>query len=110
LRHHEEPTDLDPGQDAKLRYLHARYPRDAAQCSADPAEDSFWIFVDLSSKHPEYFAVPRWWIRNNIWEVHTAYLARDEQERGHPRESDHHGIPVNRIEQWRARWDILGIF
>ena len=63
---------------------HAHFGRDAAQCSEDPAEDSFWIFVDLSSEHPEYFVAPRWWVRNNIWEVHTAYLARWEQEHGHP--------------------------
>jgi hypothetical protein len=27
---------------------HARHPRDAAQCSEDPSEDAFWIFVDLA--------------------------------------------------------------
>ena len=49
-------------------------------------------------------------MRNNIWEVHTAYLARWEQKHGRQRESQHHGILVNRIEHWRGRWDILGIF
>jgi hypothetical protein len=89
---------------------HAHFGRDAAQCSEDPAEGSFWIFVDLSPDHPEYFVAPRWWVRNNIWEVHTAYLARWEREHGHPRESQHHGIQIDRIERWRGRWDILGIF
>ena len=89
---------------------HAHFGRDAAQCSEDPAEASFWIFVDLSSEHPEYFVAPRWWVRNNIWEIHTTYLARWEREHGHPRKSQHHGIQVNRIEQWRGRWDILRIF
>lgn len=89
---------------------HAHFGRDAAQCSEDPGEDSFWIFVDLSSDHPEYFVTPRWWMRNDIWKVHTDYLARWEREHGHPRESQHHGILAKRIEQWRGRWDILGIF
>jgi len=90
---------------------HARFnPNDAEQGSENPAEDSFWVFVDLSPEHPEYFVVPRWWIRNNIWEEHTAYLARYERERGYPRKSDHHGIKLDRIEQWRGRWGVLGIF
>ena len=89
---------------------HARYPEDAAECGEDAAETSFWVFVDLGGEHPAYYVVPRWWIRNNIWEVHTAFLARYEQKHGRPRESDHHGIPVDRIEQWRGRWDVLGIF
>lgn len=33
---------------------HARHPRDAAQCSEDPSEDAFWIFVDLALEHPDY--------------------------------------------------------
>jgi hypothetical protein len=45
---------------------HAHFGRDAAPCSEDPAEHSFWIFVDLSSDDPEYFVAPRWWVRNNI--------------------------------------------
>lgn len=71
---------------------HARYPRDAAKCDVDPDETAFWIFVDLGSEHPVYYVVPRSWMRNNIWETHTEYLQRYERERGHPRESDHHGI------------------
>lgn len=41
---------------------HARYPRDAAPCSEDLKEDSFWIFLDLSAEYPDYFVAPRWWV------------------------------------------------
>ena len=34
---------------------HARFPKDAAECSGDPAETSFWVFVDLGGGHPAYF-------------------------------------------------------
>lgn len=89
---------------------HARYPRDAATCGEDPDETSYWIFVDLGGEHPSYFIAPRWWVRNDIWQAHTAFLARYEQTHGQPRKSDHHGIPAQRIEEWRDRWDILRIF
>src|SRR2546425_13374374 len=49
---------------------HARFPEDAAECSDDPAETSFWIFVDLGGEHPAYFVAPRWWVRNDIWREH----------------------------------------
>ncbi len=60
---------------------HARYPRDAEECAEDPAEATFWIFVDLGAgQYPVYYVIPRWWIRNNIWQVHTAYLIRYKGE------------------------------
>jgi hypothetical protein len=89
---------------------HARFPKDAAECSEDPAETSFWVFVDLGGEHPAYFIAPRWWVRNDIWQDHTAYLSRFEKEHGHPRESTHHGIRTRRVERWRDSWDVLGIF
>ena len=89
---------------------HARYPRDAAHGTEDPGESSFWIFVNLGGEHPAYFIAPRWWVRNDIWVAHHAFLARYEQEHGRARQSDHHGIPASRVERWRNRWDILGIF
>jgi len=39
-----------------------------------------------------------------------AYLARFEHQHGHKRESTHHGIQTRRVEQWRDRWGVLGIF
>jgi hypothetical protein len=89
---------------------HARFPKDAEECKEDAAETSYWVFVDLGGEHPAYFIAPRWWVRNDIWRDHTAYLNRWEREHGHPRESSHHGIQTRRVEQWRDRWDVLGIF
>jgi hypothetical protein len=88
---------------------HARYPKDAIKSSRLPHETHFWIFVDLEGEHPAYYVAPQWWIRNNILEEHTAFLADYEKKHGHKRESSHHGIPVRRVEQWRDRWDILDI-
>lgn len=88
---------------------HAQGSRDGAPGSRLRDETSFWVFVDLEPVHPAYYVAPRWWVRNNIWEVHSAYLARYEAQHGHPRDSDHHGIPASRVEEWSDRWDVLGI-
>lgn len=88
---------------------HARGSRDGAERSPDPDETSFWVLVDLGADRPVYFVVPRWWMQNDIFEHHTAYLARWEAEHGHPRSSDHHAIQTGRVESWRERWDVLGI-
>lgn len=74
-----------------------------------PGETSYWIFVDLGGDNPEYYIAPRWWVRNDIWENHTAYLSRYEQKHREQRQSDHHGIQVGRVAGWRDRWDVLGI-
>jgi hypothetical protein len=89
---------------------HARFPKVAAECVEDPGETSYWVFVDLGGEHPAYFIAPRWWVRNDIWRGHTAYLDRYRQKHGHQRESGHRGIHVGRVEQWRDRWDVPGIF
>jgi hypothetical protein len=89
---------------------HARGSRDGIQRIEDPAESSFWIFVDLAPAYPTFYVAPRWWVQNDIWTDHTAYLARYEREHGAPRDSDHHGILTQRVEQWRDRWDVLAIF
>jgi hypothetical protein len=78
---------------------HARLPRDAQEGPDDPLESSFWVFVDLGTERPGYFVVPRSWMRNDIWQHHTAYLLRYEEQHGHPRQSKHHGIETKRVEQ-----------
>ena len=88
---------------------HARVPRDAVAGGRD-TEDSFWVFVDLGPEHPTYFIAPRWWIRNDIHDAHGAFLARHGGTRPNSAESEHHGIPSHRVEQWRDRWDVLRIF
>jgi hypothetical protein len=80
---------------------------------ADPDEAGFWIFVDIGrdpEARPDYFVVPAWWVENSIHVVHAAYLSRHGGQRARNPESTHHAIPVSRLEEWRERWDILGIF
>lgn len=88
---------------------HARVPRDAQQSLPVDDESAFWVFVDLSAESPAYLVAPRWWIRNDIFETHTAFLARHGGVRPMSPESSHHAITLARIEQWRDRWDVLGI-
>ncbi|MDQ7837142.1 MAG: hypothetical protein RDU59_01425 [Thermodesulfobacteriota bacterium] len=75
-------------------------------------EISFWIFVDIEKldSPPVYYIVPDSWMRNDIYEVHQTYLARHGESRAHNSKSKHHGITAKRIEQWKGRWDLLGIF
>jgi hypothetical protein len=39
-------------------------------------EHNFWVFVDLGDGQtfPRYWIVPEWWIRNDIYQAHQAYL------------------------------------
>lgn len=74
-------------------------------------ETSFWVLVHLddSREHPQYWIVPKWWISNNIYEVHRKYLMRHGGHRARNPKSKHHAIDMKRIAQWKDRWDILGI-
>jgi hypothetical protein len=75
------------------------------------ADDRFWIMVDLKPEVPAYFVMPERWIANNIYQAHSDYLAKHGGVRpGNNPDSTHHAIQVLRIEQWRDRWDVLGIF
>lgn len=73
-------------------------------------ETSFWIFVDLSAHTPEFYIVPEWWIRNDIYRAHQEYLEKHGGVRPRTHDSQHHGIALDRIQQWKDRWDILGVF
>jgi hypothetical protein len=55
--------------------------------------------VDLEKQHPGYFIAPRWWVRNDIWQTASAYLALYENKHRHPRESQQHAITASRVEQ-----------
>lgn len=108
-------TDLSRRISIQVKTKHSgtwqvRGSREAEKCEENPAPDSFWIFVDLASAQPVYFVAPRWWVRNDIYDDYIPYLALYKQEHGCDRKSDHHAIAVKRIEQWRDRWDLLGIF
>ncbi|RMD60010.1 hypothetical protein D6833_10575 [Candidatus Parcubacteria bacterium] len=75
-------------------------------------ESSFWVFVDLGdmSTSPRYWVVPDWWIRDDIHKAHQAYLNKHGGTRPGNPSSTHHSINESRLEQWKERWDILGIF
>lgn len=78
----------------------------------EPPEPRFWIFVDLrkDDSEPAYFVVPEWWIQNDIHTTHEAYLARNRGKRARTAASTHHAIPLSRLQEWRDRWDLLGLF
>ncbi len=72
--------------------------------AGDPGDDRFWALVDLSAEHPVYFLLPAYWIENDIKSTDDAFRALHV-----PRVSTHHAIKTARVEQWRDRWDVLGI-
>lgn len=75
-------------------------------------ENVFWVFVDLgdSQSNPRYWIVPNWWIRNDIYNAHEAYLSRYGGKRASNPESTHHSIDESRLLEWAERWEILGVF
>lgn len=76
------------------------------------ADNKFWVFVDLPDApgQPSYFIAPEWWVLNDIYVHHGAYLAKHGGKRAVNPDSTHHAIKHARIEEWRNRWDILGLF
>jgi Holliday junction resolvase-like predicted endonuclease len=79
-----------------------------------PIEDekNFWVFVDLGDldAHPRFWIVPDWWIKDDIYKAHQAYLNRHGGHRASNPDSMHHAIDEKRLSQWQERWEILGIF
>lgn len=75
-------------------------------------ETNFWVFVDLGdlSAPPRYWVTPDWWIRDNIYKTHMAYLERHGGTRARNPDSTHHAIDETRLREWQGRWDILDIF
>ena len=75
-------------------------------------ETSFWVFVDLGDLNvsPRYWVVPDWWLRDNIYWTHKAYLDSHGGKRARSQDSTHHAIEEKRLQKWLDRWDILGIF
>jgi hypothetical protein len=85
-------------------------PMEPPATSSDVTE--FWVFVDLGdlSTSPRYWVVPDWWIRNDIYKTHQAYLASHGGKRARNQDSKHHAIDERRLQEWQACWGILGIF
>ena len=75
-------------------------------------ETNFWVFVDLSdaNSQPRYWIVPDWWMLDNIYKSHMAYLNRHGGTRARNPDLKHHAIEESRLGEWEGRWDILGIF
>lgn len=75
-------------------------------------ETNFWVFVDLGDldAFPRYWVAPDWWIKDDIYKVHLAYLNRHGGRRANNPDSTHHAIDENRLSEWQGRWEILGIF
>jgi hypothetical protein len=88
---------------------HANIARDGHIRQEDPLEEKFWIFVDLEPEHPDYYIAPAWWVENDIYEHHQAYLKQHGGHRAVNDRSQHHAIRANRLTAWKDRWDVLGI-
>jgi hypothetical protein len=78
--------------------------------SPEPESLRFWALVDLRSSPPDVYVIPEWWIENDIYESHRAYLAKRGGRRARNPDSKHHAITVARVAEWRGRWELLGIF
>jgi hypothetical protein len=80
--------------------------------SPHPNETTFWVFVDLGDLEtsPRYWVVPDWWIKNDIYFAHQAYLNKHGGTRAKNPTSTHHAIEEHRLTEWQGCWDILGIF
>ncbi|MDQ3907610.1 MAG: hypothetical protein M3268_04620 [Acidobacteriota bacterium] len=75
-------------------------------------EKKFWVLVDLGGPNsmPRYWIVPDWWMRNDIYTVHQAYLSKHGGRRARNPDSKHHAIEEKGLAAWQDKWDILGIF
>jgi hypothetical protein len=75
-------------------------------------ETNFWAFVDLGNfeDHPRFWIAPDWWIKDDIYKAHQAYLEKHGGRRATNPDSTHHAIDEKRLSAWQGRWEILGIF
>ncbi|GAB3861672.1 hypothetical protein GCM10027610_104560 [Dactylosporangium cerinum] len=79
-----------------------------ANVSTPTVEDAHAvIFVDLTGETPDYFVAPALWVQQDVRMHHEAWLARVGGTRPRNPTSDHTAIPVDRIQQWHRRWDVL---
>jgi hypothetical protein len=72
-------------------------------------ERNFWIFVNLQNEHPEFYVCPKWWVENNIYEARSSFLESARGSRKVSPKSAYHSISINRVKQWKDRWDVLGV-
>lgn len=58
---------------------------------------------------PGYWIVPEWWMLNHIHVRHHESKAAHGGRRVNP-SSKHFAVIPRNVEQWRGRWELLGIF
>lgn len=80
----------------------------------EPAtEDRFWILVNIGRDPelpPDYWIVPEWWMVNHIHVLYHDQVAVHGRVRPRNPDSKHFAIIPKNVEEWRRRWDLLGIF
>lgn len=86
----------------------AKQASDSQNHSANQPEQVYWVFIAFSSL-TQFWIVPGSWLENDIYVAHQNYIARYNGHRAQNDRSTHHSIDENRLEQWKDRWDILGI-
>jgi hypothetical protein len=69
----------------------------------------FWVFVDLAQGTPSYYIAPEGWVVDDIHTEHEEYLARNGGRRAQTEGSTHHRIQTSRVQQWKGRWNLLGL-
>lgn len=73
-------------------------------------ETYFWILVDLIDRNlPQFYIMPDWWLRNDIYIDHQRYLEEHGGKRPVTEYSTHHQIRADRIDAWKDGWEILGV-
>jgi hypothetical protein len=90
------------------RYAHPEYP----EYGDDPKpfrDDDFWVLVDLAGESPDYFVVPAPWLESDVCAHFGDWLAESGGKRPRNPASRDWSIEPSRVEQWRNRWDVLGI-
>lgn len=82
-----------------------------AEGALDAPEDPtrVWVLVDFTQTRARFFVIPEHWIRRDIAGVTEEYFRRHGGTRAENPDSVHHKIETARVEDWRGRWDLLGL-
>ena len=102
-----ELVDTSQGRRPEISILAGGSP--LAKGYAPEESGRFWIFVDLIRPQPAFYIAPEWFVKRDIARTHAEYLARNGGERAITKDSTHHQISLPRIQQWRDRWDVVGL-
>jgi hypothetical protein len=79
----------------------------------EPKEErEFYVFVDLgtgANASPGYWIAPRFWIQNEVYDRHHAWIKKRGGSRPRTADSKHSGPKSEHLEKWKDRWDALRI-